>query len=374
MAKLLIAAGVISERASFNSVPDLAAYILRGTAPGTAGSYQEVEAARTTSAGASGDVILCHVRGAYYFMQAGLLLTADGRVLETTALAVEGAPHLIARLPGMQAVPDGLRFDPPANVPRIARAMVWANLGATRNYGHFLFDALTGLFWADAAGLTLPFPPIAPPLAPWQHDLLRHAGLAAAVTEQSAKVIWLDEVIYLSTMNHYLHRNGDLLGALVARITPPRPACVPAAPPVYFSRRSLTGRILVNEPALETALTQAGVRVLLPERMTVAAQIAAVQGARGIVGASGAALANLCFLARGARLTEIRPAPIREPWLDLASLNLGVDHRVVPGPGPLSRTETPLLARLRQIPRRVTRRSHYAWTTDIAAVLDAALG
>lgn len=81
----------------------------------------------------------------------------------------------------------------------------------------------------------------------------------------------------------------------------------------YLSRRGYTGRILNNEPALERALQARGVRILHPQRLSVAAQIAAMAQARVVIGpAGGAALANLVFLAPpGAQVVELRPGPVK---------------------------------------------------------------
>ena len=138
---------------------------------------------------------------------------------------------------------------------------------------------------------------------------------------------------------------------------------------VYLSRRGFTGRIVVNERALERALAARGVRVLRPERLSVAAQARAMARARLVIGASGAGLANMVFMAPGARLLELRPDPVREPWMALASAARGIGHDVLALEGPLPRAEIPAVQRLRQWPRRLTGRYHYALKADIDAVL-----
>lgn len=361
------------ERAAFAHVPDLAARLAAGDLPDGPGHWAEVEPRCTVAGLPAGDVVLAHVTNAVVWPRRGLVMTTDGMVVHATEQGARMTKAQMARLPGMKVQGGALQFVPPSGMGRMARGMVWMNFGAQGNYGHFLFDALTGLCWADRAGLTRGFPPIAPPLTRWQRDLVGHAGVSASMAETRQRVVTVDHLILTTAQNHYLHRNAGLLQALSGAMEPHRRVHVAAGPPVYFSRRGLTGRIMLNEAELERALSAQGVAILRPARMTVAAQIAAVQGARALIGPSGAALANLVFAAPGTRLVEIRPGPVQEPWLDLACANLGLNDVVVPALGPVSPAQVPLWARALQLPRSMTGRYHYAYRADISATL-AALG
>jgi capsular polysaccharide biosynthesis protein len=93
-----------------------------------------------------------------------------------------------------------------------------------------------------------------------------------------------------------------------------------------------------------------------------------------LVGASGAALANLCFLPPGARVVEIRPMGLGETWLEIATANLGLSHRILRTGPPLTGAAVPLQARLAQLPRRITGRYAQAFRCDIPAVLAALAG
>ncbi len=362
---------ITPERAFFRHMPDLAALLSRGDPPAGPGHWVEIERTDSVNGMPRGNVILCHGRDVYCYPRRGLLLSSDGKLLESTVKGSRLGMDRIARLPGMHRVDGVLHFDPPKDIRTIDRATVWMNFGAGDNYGHFLFDALPALGWTDQAGLLAAFPPIAPRLGPWQTDLLRHAGISDPVHSLTDPVVRIGQVIYTSCLNHYLHRNGGLFAALAARFTPSRPDRPGTGRPVYFSRRGFSGRIMVNEGTLEAALAARGVTILRPEKMTVAAQIAAVAQAPVIIGASGAALANLCFLGHGARMVELRPDPVREPWLDLAAAQLGIDHRIIRADGPLPRDQVPFTAQLRQLPRRMLGKYHYAYRVDIEQVLQA---
>ena len=362
---------ITPERALLKQVPDLVARLARGDIPDGPGHWAEIEPTSSVNGMPRGNVILCHLRDVYCFPRRGLLLRSDGQLLESPVQGARLPFDRIARLPGMRAARGLLQFDPPKGISQVDRATLWMNFGAGDNYGHFLFDALPALGWADQAGLLASFPPIAPRLATWQRDLLGHAGINGPVHPVTDPVIRIGQVIYTSCLNHYLHRNGALFTALTARFMPPRPAKPGSGPAVYLSRRGFSGRIMVNEAALENALAAKGVTILRPQRMTVAAQIAAIAQAPTIIGASGAALANICFLPQAARMVELRPDPVREPWLDLAAAQLGIEHRIIRAEAPLPPASVPFSVWLRQLPRRMMGKYNYAYSVDIERVLQA---
>ncbi|MES2666772.1 MAG: glycosyltransferase 61 family protein [Pseudomonadota bacterium] len=346
----------VDETALLPHTPGLIATLLSlGTGPAT-GGWDRIEPPGFVAGLATGDVRLVHLRKALWSPRSGLIALQDGSIPDAPAQQV----------PDLAAAHAALRRAP---VRRVARGAVWVSGGSARNYGHFLMDSLTGLAALDQSGLLTAFPPVTPALTSWQTGLIRAAGIKAPLPPCADQAIAFDEVIYLTTLGHYLQRNGALLQALIARMVPDRGEARPDGDVVYLSRQGYTGRILVNEPALQRALVARGVKILHPERLTAADQIAAMRRARLVIGASGAALANLCFLPRGAGLVEIRPATVVEMWLTLAAAQGGISHRVIPAQAPLSRHETPLSTRLAQLPRRVLGRYHYAYRVDIARVL-----
>ena len=354
----------IIERVIGSMRDDLAARLAEGNPPEAGLSVMMLEPAQ----GPAGDVVLVHARNVVVAPALGLVL--DGR--SYTPLFAPAAQVPDAAIARTQA-----RAARAGTLPRIARAALWCGAGAARNYGHFIFDGLTGLAVLDSRGLLTRYPPLEPRLTRWQRDLRALAGLAAAPDAAiRAPLIRVDELIYTDCLNYYLHRAGGLFAALAARFDAARSeigaeagAGAGGEEVVYLSRRGFTGRIVVNERALERALAARGVRVLRPERLSVAAQARAMARARLVIGASGAGLANMVFMAPGARLLELRPDPVREPWMALASAARGIGHDVLALEGPLPRADIPAVQRLRQWPRRLTGRYHYALKADIDAVL-----
>ena len=74
---------------------------------------------------------------------------------------------------------------------------------------------------------------------------------------------------------------------------------------LYLSREDARKRRLVNEEELLQRLTKLGFRAITPGQLGVAEQIRAVSRARVIVGAHGAAFANLVFASPGSAVIEI---------------------------------------------------------------------
>ncbi|WP_300516792.1 glycosyltransferase 61 family protein [Aliiroseovarius sp.] len=333
----------IDERACMTRRPQLVAELASGQMP-TEDSFALIEPRRETPQGPVGQVLLFAARNVTWHARSGRLDLPDG--------------SLAASLSG-----QGGRRDRPGPRLRLKRASLWLTPGARANYGHFLFDGMTGLNVLEATGIAEHFQPFTPRLSRWQRDLLTLGGLRAGPGFRSATVE-VEELVWLSSMNHYLHRNDGLLRDVVARL--PR-AEAPGEEVLYLSRRGFTGRIMTNEPALERALQARGVRILHPQRLSVAEQVSAMARARMVIGPAGAALANLVFLAPGARVVELRPEPVNGPWIEIACANLGLRHHLIDAP---ETQDMRLSGHLAQLPRRLTGRYNVAYEVNIVAVLD----
>ncbi|MCK0139065.1 glycosyltransferase 61 family protein [Aliiroseovarius sp. F47248L] len=302
-----------------------------------------VEPVRETPIGLVGDVRLNWAKNAIWHVQSGRMVLEDGRVP--------------ASLSGLRDIQK------PGKILKVRKGALWLCPASEKNYGHFIFDALTGLNFLSESGLDKSFHPIAAGLNSWQHELVETAGLTSNAYEKTVSEVHFEEVIWLTSMNHYLHRNDGLFRSLAMKFERPKSL---GADAVYFSRRGYYGRVLVNEQKLETELSNRGVRVLRPQKMSVREQIDAMRTARVLIGSTGAALANICFLAPQAKVIELRPPRMEGPWLDMAAANLDINLKVIPS---LAATNVPAWVRFAQLPRKLLRRYHFSYEIDIPTVL-----
>jgi hypothetical protein len=100
---------------------------------------------------------------------------------------------------------------------------------------------------------------------------------------------------------------------------------------IYLSRASVRKRHILNEPALLETLAPHRFEVIEAERLPHRDQIALFGSAELIVGPSGAAFTNLVFASPGAKVIEICPPDLQEPFFVAAALQAGLVYRNVDG-------------------------------------------
>lgn len=317
-----------------------------------------------------GESTVCRMRDVRWAPASGAVIDRHGVVIRCTVGEAEFGVGDLSRLPGFAEGPDGPMLAPgDAPPPVFERGTVWLPWGGGFNYGHFLIDAMSSLLMVEEMGLLETYPAAAPPLSPWQRDLLAMAFPDRPVTEVSAPIAEIDEVLFSTAMNHFLHIPNAILGRLRDRILARAPPATPGCERIYLSRRRTSMRVMVNEAALERALRDRGFRILNPETMTAADQVAAVRGAQVVVGASGAQLANALFLPPGAGLIEIQPQNFTSAWAPMMAWVTQRDWAGYFTPSPLPARRAPLLARMR-------RGFKFAWELpldDFLPFLDARL-
>ncbi len=266
----------------------------------------------------------------------GVVFDDDGGVFASTAReALRYTPDL-SRLPHVRRQDGASLFTPPATAPEIARAAVFAGWSGLHNYAHFLLASLPALLAAQAQA-------IAPPLTPWQTELLALIGETPIVVD--APLVRLGEAV-LPPAGVFPEAIDPLALEIRERVVAQVEAWADRKR-IYLSRRDSLKAVLADEAELETALAARGFVIIRPETLTVRELVGVIRGAEMVVAPSGTALANILFCAPGTKVVEIRPPAAKDAWTrELAAL-VGLDWRGFEAAGSRETVEVPLEPRLR---------------------------
>jgi capsular polysaccharide biosynthesis protein len=156
-------------------------------------------------------VSLCRIRDVFYFPKFGVLLTTDGRVMQSTFREAEYVlPNLIG-LPGVENRDGKPVFHQPRDVPVLHRASITVPWGGIHNYGHFVLDCLRGAVAIQQTGLQRDYGFVSPSLTARQK---RHFELVTIsnITELQSDIYFVEDALFTNCMDHFLHRlNVNLL-------------------------------------------------------------------------------------------------------------------------------------------------------------------
>ncbi|MET3663657.1 glycosyltransferase 61 family protein [Caulobacter sp. 1776] len=311
-------------------------------------------------------VDLARVKDVWHAPAFGAVFDDAGQVFRSTVHEALYLTPTLAALPHTRREGEVTVFSAPAEAPIIPRATVFMAWGGLHNYGHFLIDCLPALLAAEHAGALEAFPAVSPPLLPWQAELLTLllGADAPMPTVIDAPVARLDEAVFATPMDHFLHAPGPPLDAVRERIL--AAAAVPYDPGapkrIYVSRLGSLKRVLVNEAELEAALEARGFMIVRPEAWSIRDQIALFNRADVVVAPAGAAMANILFCKPGTKVFEIQPSNFIGVWVRNIALLVGVDWRAFFAPSPLSETEIVMEGELRPA-------SEFRWRLDLPGFL-----
>lgn len=288
------------------------------------------------------------VAGATHLPRLGAVIDAAGSVHRATANEAAQYDPDFTSFPYLRTRDGVLLFNPPDRTPEFGPTTVWLPFHATYNYGHFVLDALPSLLAAEELGALGAMPPIAPPLKRWQEELLALAFPNLNLVRTNAHVVRLQEALYASSMDNFLHAPTDIVRRVRDRVLSGAPRGSASGPRrIYLSRRGWSMRVMLNEEALEAALRARDFTVVHPEELPVVEQINLMRDAEVVVAPTGAGLANALFAPSEARVIEIKPLDFGGPWV-------GAFRAVVRGgflpfviPEVTSARETPIRHRLR---------------------------
>ena len=278
----------------------------------------------------------------------GLAVDAQGRVF--------GATADLARLPGAWRSGETIRFTPPVDAPPVAAGVLFMDGRATRNYAHFLLDALPVLLRTEPVAV------LAPPLASWQAQLVALTGASPPI-EIAAPLVRVEWLTFAAggAAASGLHA-GPHLDAVRAAIL--AALDVPPAPPrrIYVSRRDSLKAVMADELTLETILEARGYRILRPETASVPELVAAFRGAERVVAATGTLLANLLVCAPGTQVIELRPPGETSAWVEDLARHVGLSWKPYAGEASIETAEVLLDVDLRPA-------SALGWRLDLPAFL-----
>lgn len=285
-------------------------------------------AARTDEAVVPPESLVCTLREAVVFrsgmIRCGAHLVRESLINiqpseqgESLRLHADGTVHVEVASP--EAAP--LRIDETT----LLLAQKW-----DENYGHWIVEGLPRIVQAaetvDLCGVRVALNDH-PPMRAIYLDSLAPFGI---VPEQ---VIWLDqrevrfrELVYPTPVTVQPWVKSPLILEAAARL---RATAGPGHGParLYVSRNRWSRRRLINEAQVEALLAARGYRTVHPETLSFRDQVALFAGAERVVGAMGAALANILFAPDGVRLLALTNRDMVDDFFfDLASLKGGGYH------------------------------------------------
>jgi capsular polysaccharide biosynthesis protein len=199
----------------------------------------------------------------------------------------------------------------PQDVP--GRLGVLASRGDSNHY-HFLIDVLPRLgVLEQAKEIDMPELWYVPASTLVQLELLDMMGITAAHRIDSGAVPHVRaECLVVPGLPSVLkeHNPPWVVEFLRSRLmnAAKQPASQQDCHPVYVARTAgVNNRAVLNQPAVIRRLEQRGFEVVDPSKLNTAQQIETFASATVIVGAHGAALANLVFASPGAAVIELFP-------------------------------------------------------------------
>lgn len=200
----------------------------------------------------------------------------------------------------------------PFNVDYLPEAAAFTD-GVAFNYAHWLTEVLPRIaaFFSDPARAAIPILVDADLHANIMHSIRLVAGPDATIhrlaPDQLVRVGFLHNVSPTGYVPFKLRRQDEApichglfgpraLRDMVGRLRRASGAeAVSGDRPKLLIRRNSSMRHLVNEDEIEQALAGLGFTVIEPERLTLEEQVATYSNAGMVVGATGAAIANVAF-------------------------------------------------------------------------------
>jgi capsular polysaccharide biosynthesis protein len=170
---------------------------------------------------------------------------------------------------------------------------------------------------------------ILPKLTPWQTEtiaLLGAADLPAMQTEPGEQYFFPVVEYYDIVAGRADFAISPLARAAYASMAANLPPPTRPHRKIYIERGANLNRNMPNEPALAARLRARGYETIMPERLSVAGQIALFQHASIVVAQLGAGLANIAFCQPGAIVYELLPSHHQNPCFLAMAMQGGLHY------------------------------------------------
>jgi capsular polysaccharide biosynthesis protein len=271
-------------------------------------------------------VHLFRLRDAYYVPAYGVVISAGGEVMKR---AMEEAAYLtpdLLALPHVEKSDEGTFLElGERTIKTVEKAVVTMPWGATRNYGHFVLDCLSGAAVCREIVRATDYQFVFPPLAEWQR---RHLQLLEVQPlELDDSICHVADLLFTSCVAHFLWAPN--VNCLMTRERQLRNRAVKGrgAVKLYLSRGSRPNRVFLSERQLEDRLGELGFTVIVPETCAVDEQIDLFSRADTVVGCRGAGMANVLYCPPGANVIEIKTPRTGGSWLGYICALIGCNWR-----------------------------------------------
>jgi hypothetical protein len=256
----------------------------------------------------------------YYLPEIGGLLNHD---LEMSKLSYEEASFLYGINPATDSSFSSLfknKVNKEFQNKSIVVTMPW---GAIHNYGHFLLDCFPAAYQMSLDLDSEKHVFVFPDLKTYQRDYLKLIG-----------ILWIEvrgvhafkEVVYSNLLDHYLHFPGqpvlEMKEKILENISRLRKSQESHAHPkqIFLIRKDQSKRNFTNEEELGRKLNKVGFTTVDPSNLNVIEQIELFQNVDVIVGASGAAFANIIWSKPGTKVIDIQSQNAQQVWIRNLSL------------------------------------------------------
>lgn len=217
--------------------------------------------------------------------------------------------------------------------PRVRAGSVVSLLtggGGLSNYGHWLYDVLPRFHLQRSVGLITPHARyLVPPIdAEFKHTSLQRLGISPEnCIEVRGPVAVVGDTVAASS-GHRSHGRvepwiPEFLRDVLLRETSQ------SGLRLYVNRRDTKIRRVLNEAALESALTQRGFRSVSATEFGFQDKMDLYNSAEIIVAPHGAGLANIAFCSPGTHVVEIDGDDWQHPWFGDVARAVDLRHTVV---------------------------------------------